>query len=174
MLSLNTGVHTGVQVHILRSHFEYAFMFSELGQTLWSAMTLATSYCVLPSMHTLNWATARVCVCEWTCVYLRSTAVVTCGTKDKMNWNNKPPTLAFQRWNALDLFSRTSHLWPCRPCTGWSRPQPGQCRTGPPRSVFRGRRCTASSWVLVPPHGGRGWRRAQQSSKVSVLTSTHS
>lgn len=48
-----------------RSHFEYAPMFSELGQTLRSAMTSSTSNCVLPCMRTLNRDTALVCTNDW-------------------------------------------------------------------------------------------------------------
>lgn len=55
-----------------------------------------------------------------------------------------------------------SHLWPCRSCRGWSPPRPGRCKNEPPQNVCRGRRCTASSWVLLPRHDCWDWQRSEK------------
>lgn len=56
-------------VCMLRSKFECALMFSELGQTPSSAMTSVTSNWVLSHMYTVNWDTALVSLCLCWCLF---------------------------------------------------------------------------------------------------------
>lgn len=51
ILTFNCGV---VNNYFLRWHFEFAFMFSELGQTSRSAMRFNDLKLLLPSTKTLN------------------------------------------------------------------------------------------------------------------------
>ena len=87
-------------------------------------------------------------------------------------WLCRPTELKHNVMMTSPVICLLSHLWPCRPCTGWSPPRPERCRDAPPQNVSRARRCTASSWCRRPRHDCWGWDKHNRAGQEDTNSGT--